>query len=122
MELVGMLDSGRHQDCPAHGHCDEAIRHAGPQKGRLMKPRITMLTLGVDDLERSLAFYANGLGLPTQRIVGREFEHGAVAFFHLRGGVKLAIFSRDDLTHDTGLRKRPRSPTEFSIGHNVRTE
>jgi catechol 2,3-dioxygenase-like lactoylglutathione lyase family enzyme len=44
-----------------------------------MKPRITVLTIGVDDLERSLAFYA-GLGLPTQGIVGREFEHGAVAF------------------------------------------
>lgn len=87
-----------------------------------MKPRITLLTLGVDDLERALAFYRDGLGLPTTGIVGREFEHGAVAFFDLQGGVKLAIWPRDDLAHDTGLRKSPRSSTEFSIGHNVRSE
>ena len=48
-----------------------------------MKARITMLTIGVDDLERSLAFYQDGLGLPIQGIIGREFEHGAVAFFDL---------------------------------------
>ncbi|AFL50573.1 catechol 2,3-dioxygenase-like lactoylglutathione lyase family enzyme [Sinorhizobium fredii] len=48
-----------------------------------MKARISVLTLGVADLERSLAFYRDGLGLPTQGIVGREFEHGAVAFFDL---------------------------------------
>ena len=48
-----------------------------------MKPRITLITLGVDNLERSLAFYRDGLGLPTQGIVGTEFEHGAVAFFEL---------------------------------------
>ncbi len=87
-----------------------------------MKARITVLTIGVDDLERSLAFYQNGLGLPTKGIVGREFDHGAVAFFDLQAGVKLAIWPRDDLAHDTGLRKSPRSSTEFSIGHNVRSE
>jgi uncharacterized protein len=87
-----------------------------------MKARITILTIGVDDLERSLDFYSNGLGLPTRGIVGREFEHGAVAFFDLQASVKLAIWSRDDLAHDAGLRKAPRSTTEFSIGHTVRSE
>jgi uncharacterized protein len=87
-----------------------------------MKARITMITIGVDDLERSLDFYGNGLGLPTRGIIGREFEHGAVVFFDLQAGVKLALWSRDDLAHDTGLRKTPRSVTEFSIGHNVRSE
>lgn len=48
-----------------------------------MKPRITLITLGVDDLERSLAFYRDGLGFPTKGVVGTEFEHGAVAFFDL---------------------------------------
>lgn len=57
-----------------------------------MKPRISVITLGVDDLERSLHFYQKGLGLPTQGIVGREFEHGAVAFFDLQSGLKLALF------------------------------
>jgi catechol 2,3-dioxygenase-like lactoylglutathione lyase family enzyme len=87
-----------------------------------MKPRITLLTLGVDDLERSLAFYRDGLGLPTQGIVGRELEHGAVAFFDLQAGLKLAIWPRDSLAHDAGLSKTPRSVTELSIGHNVRSE
>jgi uncharacterized protein len=88
----------------------------------IMKPRITMLTLGVDDLDRSLAFYRDGLGLPTKGIVGQELEHGAVAFFDLQSGVKLAIWARDNLAHDTGLPKTPPSATELSIGHNVRTE
>lgn len=87
-----------------------------------MKPRIMVLTLGVDDLESSLRFYRDGLGLPSQGIVGREFEHGAAAFFDLQGGFKLAIFSRDDLAHDAGIVATPRSPTEFSIGHNVRSK
>ena len=84
-----------------------------------MKPRISVLTLGVADLERSLAFYRDGLGLPTEGIVGREFEHGAVAFFDLSGGLKLAIWAQDDIAHDTGLPKAPASPTSFTIGHNV---
>ncbi|MGH9891067.1 MAG: VOC family protein [bacterium] len=87
-----------------------------------MKPRITLLTLGVDDLERAVAFYRDGLGLPTKGIVGREYEHGAVAFFDLQAGIKLALWPRDDLAHDTGLQRSPHSSTEFSIGHNVRSE
>ena len=43
-----------------------------------MNPRISLITLGVDDLEASLAFYRDGLGLETQGIVGTEFEYGAV--------------------------------------------
>jgi catechol 2,3-dioxygenase-like lactoylglutathione lyase family enzyme len=82
-----------------------------------MKPRISVLTLGVTDLEQSLAFYRDGLGLPTKGIVGREFEHGAVAFFDLSGGLRLAIWAQDDLAHDTGLPKG--SPAAVSIGHNV---
>ena len=84
-----------------------------------MQARIAVLTIGVDDLEASLKFYRDGLGLPTEGIVGREFEHGAVAFFDLQPGLKLAIFSRRDLAHDAGLPMSAPSPTEFSIGHNV---
>ena len=87
-----------------------------------MRPRLTVLTLGVDDLERSLTFYRDGLGLPTHGIVGREFEHGAVAFFELQGGVRLAIWPRDSIAHDTGLGKTARSPTDFTLGHNVNSE
>ena len=84
-----------------------------------MKPRITLITLGVDDLERSLKFYRDGLGLPTKGIVGREFEYGAVAFFELQSGLQLAIWPRDSIARDTGLARTPRSPTDLAIGHNV---
>ncbi|NIK75507.1 hypothetical protein FHS15_000607 [Paenibacillus castaneae] len=84
-----------------------------------MRPRITLITLGVDDLERSLQFYRDGLGLPTDGIVGQEFEHGAVAFFELQAGLKLAIWNRKDIAYDTKLNKTSPSPTEFTLGHNV---
>ncbi|HET9604321.1 MAG TPA: VOC family protein [Gemmatimonadales bacterium] len=84
-----------------------------------MKPHITLLTLAVDDLERALRFYRDGLGLPTKGIVGTEFEHGAVAFFELQPGLKLAVWPRKSLAHDTGIAQAAPSATEFSIGHNV---
>jgi catechol 2,3-dioxygenase-like lactoylglutathione lyase family enzyme len=86
-----------------------------------MKPRVTLLTLGVDDLERAVAFYRDGLGLPTKGIVGTEFEHGAVAFFELQSGLQLALWRRASIAHDTGLKATSRSPTELTIGHNVRS-
>ena len=84
-----------------------------------MKPRITVLTLAVDDLERSVVFYRDGLGFPTAGIVGREFEHGAVAFFDLEGGLKLALWPRASLAWDSGLTAGAASSTEMSLGHNV---
>lgn len=84
-----------------------------------MKPYITLLTLAVDDLDRALRFYRDGLGLPTKGIVGTEFEHGAVAFFELQPGLKLAVWPRASLAHETGMLVQARSATEFSIGHNV---
>ena len=84
-----------------------------------MTPRISVLTLGVTDLERALSFYRDGLGLPTKGIVGQEFEHGAVAFFDLSGGLKLALWVQADIARDTGLPAQPVSPTALTIGHNV---
>jgi catechol 2,3-dioxygenase-like lactoylglutathione lyase family enzyme len=84
-----------------------------------MKPRISLLTLGVDNLEQAVAFYRDGLGLSTPGIVGTEFEHGAVAFFDLEGGLKLALWERRNIGRDTGLPVTPRSATELTIGHNV---
>ncbi len=84
-----------------------------------MKPRITLITIGVDDLERSLRFYRDGLGLKTEGIVGTQFEHGAVAFFDLQAGLKLAIWPRKSIAHDSDLPLGKASPTEFTIGHNV---
>ncbi len=87
----------------------------------MMKPRVTLITLGVDDLKRSLAFYRDGLGLPTKGIVGTEYEHGAVAFFELQAGLQLAIWPRVDLAHDAGIPRSPSSATELSLGHNVKS-
>jgi uncharacterized protein len=84
-----------------------------------MKPRITLITLGVDDLERAVRFYRDGLGLKTDGIVGTEFASGAVAFFDLQAGLKLALWPRTSIAHDTGLALESPSPTEFTMGHNV---
>ena len=87
-----------------------------------MQPRVTVLTLGVDDLERSLRFYREGLGLETEGIVGTEFEHGAVVFFLLKGSLTLALYPRKEVAWDAQVAQGPKSPTEFTIGHNVNSK
>lgn len=84
-----------------------------------MKARLTVITIGVDDLERSLRFYRDGLGLKTEGIIGLEFEYGAVAFFDLQAGLKLAIWPRKSISLDSGLPLSSPSPTECTLGHNV---
>ena len=87
-----------------------------------MKPRITVITLGVDNFGKSVSFYRDGLGLSTEGIVGTEFEHGAVAFFDLQHGLKLALWPRDSIAYDTGLAKSAPSATELTLGHNVNSK
>lgn len=89
-----------------------------------MHARISVITLGVDDLERSVKFYRDGLGFATQGIVGKEFELGAVAFFELSGGLRLALWPRKSIAHDSALALAMPSATEITLGHNVmsRTE
>lgn len=88
-----------------------------------MKPRLDVITLAVRDLERSLAFYRDGLGWPTKGIVGTEFEAsdrdaaGAVAFFELRGGLMLALYPRAELARDAAVSDAPPSSVEFSLGY-----
>lgn len=84
-----------------------------------MKPRITVITIGVDDLERAFRFYRDGLGLNTEGIIGKEFEFGAVAFFDLQAGLKLAVWPRKSIARDSGLSLGSASATEFTLGHNV---
>lgn len=84
-----------------------------------MEARISLITLGVADLERSLVFYRDGLGLPTEGIVGTEFAHGAVVFFKLAGGLTLALWAQDNIAFDTGLAKAPVSSTAFALAHNT---
>jgi len=84
-----------------------------------MHSHITLITLGVDSLERSLQFYRDDLGLPTRGIVGLEVEHGAVVFFDLEGGLRLALYPRGDIALDAKVSVGSRSPAEFTIAHNV---
>jgi len=84
-----------------------------------MKPRINFITLGVDDLETALAFYRDGLGLPTKGIVGTEYEDGAVVFFDVEGGLMLSLYPRPALAKDAAVPETPRSASELSLGHLV---
>jgi len=84
-----------------------------------MKPRLTVITLGVTDLDRAVAFYRDGLGWATEGVVGREFEHGAVAFFDLQSGLRLALWPRASIAHDSGLPQGSANATEMTLGHNV---
>jgi catechol 2,3-dioxygenase-like lactoylglutathione lyase family enzyme len=87
-----------------------------------MQAKILFITLAVDDLERSLAFYRDGLGWPTDGVVGQEFHDevtgadGTIVFFRLDGGLLLGLYERVNLARDASLPPGPRSPAEFSLG------
>jgi catechol 2,3-dioxygenase-like lactoylglutathione lyase family enzyme len=87
-----------------------------------MKPRIKVLTLGVSDLERSLAFYRDGMGLPTKGIIGTEFEDGAVVFIDMNDDLILALYPKTSLAKDAKIPVTPASPAELSIGHIVKSK
>jgi catechol 2,3-dioxygenase-like lactoylglutathione lyase family enzyme len=84
-----------------------------------VQPHITVITLGVDDLEAAVRFYRDGLGLPTDGIIGQEFEYGAVAWFKLHAGLILAVWPRDSIARDAQVERTLPSPTECTIGPNV---
>lgn len=84
-----------------------------------MKPRITAITIGVNNLEESLRFYREGLGFPTEGIIGKEFEYGEVVFIQLQDNLRLALWPRKNIAHDSGLAIAPASSTEMTLGHNV---
>jgi catechol 2,3-dioxygenase-like lactoylglutathione lyase family enzyme len=84
-----------------------------------MKPRITVITIGVNDLEKSLRFYRDGLGFPTEGIIGQEFEYGAVVFIQLQDKLRLALWPRKSMAHDSGTSITTASSTEMTLGHNV---
>jgi len=87
-----------------------------------MKPRISFITLGVDDLDRAVAFYRDGLGFGTKGIVGAQFEHGAVAFFDCERGLKLALWPRKSLAAESGVPLQAASSSAFSLAQNLASE
>jgi uncharacterized glyoxalase superfamily protein PhnB len=86
-----------------------------------IRPRLTVLTIGVDDVARSVAFYRDGLGWPTPGILGSE-EDGQVAFFTLASGLQLAVWPRASIARDAGLPVAAAASTEHSLGYNVASE
>lgn len=80
-----------------------------------MKPRVSMITLGVRDLVRSIAFNESGLGLP------RRESPPEIAFFVLDGSW-LALFGRAALATDAGLNAAGQAFAGFSLAHNVASE
>ena len=90
-----------------------------------MQPRINLITLAVDDLERALVFYRDGLGLDSPGVVGTEFPGddespaGAVAMFELDGGLLLAVWPRTELAKDARVPLESAKTGEFSIGQIV---
>jgi catechol 2,3-dioxygenase-like lactoylglutathione lyase family enzyme len=87
-----------------------------------LKPKLKVLTLAVEDLERSLAFYRDGLGLPTKGIIGTEFEDGAVAFFNLDNGMILATYPAKSLARDAKVQLTTERLGAVSIGHAVNSK
>lgn len=75
-------------------------------QARPIEPAISVITLAVADLERAVRFYRDGLGWPTRGIVGADLTHGAVAFFELGGGLKLALWPQPSLDRETGASRK----------------
>ena len=78
-----------------------------------MEPRVHTITLAVEDLDRALTFYRDGLGLESDGVIGTEFHDeksgaaGAIAMFHLSGGLVLSLYPRTELAKDAGVPSGP---------------
>ena len=90
-----------------------------------MQPHIDVITLAVGDLDLSLAFYRDGLGLETTGVVATELVDeqtnaaGAIVIFRLKGGLVLALYPRSELAKDANVPSGPPKTGEFSIGQLV---
>ena len=79
-----------------------------------MKPRISMIVLGVDDMEREVKFYQD-LGFPKLE------SPPTVAFFNLHGSW-LGLFGRKELAEDAGVDPDGSGYNSFNLAHNVHSE
>ena len=92
-----------------------------------MQPRINVLTIAVDNLEKAHTFYRDGLGLPSNGIVGVESHDdisgadGTIAFFELQGGLLLGLYPRSELAKDASRPTSSPNSTEFSMGYTVKS-
>ncbi len=79
-----------------------------------MKPKISLVTLGVSDLKRSLAFYRDGLGFPTHEYK----EDVGVVFFKLEG-TWLSLYPREELAKDAMVSSAGSGFPGITLAHNV---
>jgi uncharacterized protein len=95
------------------------------QSSESLNARIHVITLGVEDLERALSFYREGLGMPSKGITGTQFAGdeknpaGAVAMFNLNDGLILSLYPRSELAKDAGVDPSHIAGSGISIGHLV---
>jgi uncharacterized protein len=92
-----------------------------------VEPRVDVITLAVDDLERALRFYRDGLGFESRGVIGTQWTdeesgaNGAIAVFKFESGLLLSLYPRSDLAKDAAIPTGPARPGEFSLGQLVRS-
>jgi uncharacterized protein len=92
-----------------------------------VEPRVDVITLAVDDLERALRFYRDGLGFESRGVVGTQWTdeesgaNGAIVVFKLESGLLLSLYPRTDLAKDAAIPAGPARPGEFSLGQLVQS-
>ncbi len=92
-----------------------------------MEPRVDVITLAVEDLERALRFYRDGLGFESSGVVGTQWTdeesgaNGAIAVFKFQSGLLLSLYPRSDLAKDAAIPAGPARPGEFSLGQLVQS-
>jgi uncharacterized protein len=92
-----------------------------------VEPRVDVITLAVEDLERALRFYRDGLGFESRGVVGTQWTdeesgaNGAIAVFKFDSGLLLSLYPRSDLAKDAAIPAGPARPGEFSLGQLVQS-
>ncbi len=90
-----------------------------------MEPRVQVITLAVEDLERALRFYRDGMGFASGRLAGEGLcdeatgADGAIALFDLEGGLMLSLYPRGDLAKDAQIAPGPPQSGAFSLAQLV---
>jgi uncharacterized protein len=92
-----------------------------------VEPRVDVITLAVEDLERALRFYRDGLGFESRGVRGTQWTdeesgaNGAIAVFKFESGLLLSLYPRSDLAKDAAIPAGPARPGEFSLGQLVQS-
>jgi catechol 2,3-dioxygenase-like lactoylglutathione lyase family enzyme len=92
-----------------------------------VEARVDVITLAVEDLERALRFYRDGLGFESRGVVGTQWTdeesgaNGAIAVFKFESGLLLSLYPRSDLAKDAAIPAGKPRPGEFSLGQLVQS-